>query len=287
MRRALALFDVWFRYRSSEDWILRGVSLQVPENSITCILGVNGSGKSTLLKVMAGVHIPQRGVVEIFDIRLDRKSMSIVRDLVGLVLQDPDTQLLLPTVREELAISLVMRGLPESYIESKVRDVARRLGIENLLDKSIEELSYGQKKRVAIASVLVSDPRILLLDEPTLGLDPVSSIEVMELIQELARHGKTIVFTTQDIDLAALYADYVIVLRDGKVVAEGTVDEVLREPHIIREKCGLRLTRIGHLFELAKSKAILPEVGKLPLTISEALRVLKEQLSSRLGQGLQ
>ncbi len=281
MTWAISLDDVWFRYKHSDEWILKGVSMKVPERRITCILGVNGSGKSTLLKVMAGVYVPQRGTIEILGKFINRKNLKHIRSLVGLVLQDPDVQLLMPTVKEELLMPLIARGFRENDALAKVRKLAEELGIIELLDRPIDELSYGQKKRVAIASVLVAEPRILLLDEPTLGLDPVSCVSIMSILKRLVEQGKTIVFSTQDIDIAALYADYIVVLKDGQVAAEGEVDEILRRPEIVRCKCGLRLTRIGHLFELAQMKRLIQRLDKLPLTISEALRVLETLLRSK------
>ncbi len=277
MSSVIIFDDVWFRYSSRGEWILKGICFKVPYRSITCILGVNGSGKSTLLKIMAGIYIPQRGVVRIFDITLNKKTSNIIRDFVGLVLQDPDTQLLMPTVQEELILPLVLRGVPKDKAISKARAIAYALGIINLLDKKVDELSYGQKKRVTIASSLVHDPKLLLLDEPTLGLDPMACFEIMEFVSKLPKRNITVVFTTQDIDIAALYADYVIILKDGKVVAEGPRDDILRKPETMRNVCGLRLTRIGHLFELASRRNLL-KFDKLPLTISEALKTLEKLL---------
>ncbi|NPB00793.1 MAG: energy-coupling factor ABC transporter ATP-binding protein [Crenarchaeota archaeon] len=275
MPRVIEVADMWFKYRTSDDWTLREIDMNVEKGSIVALLGVNGSGKTTLLKVLAGIVIHQKGTVKICDIELNRKNVKRIREKVGLVLQDPETHLLMPTVREELSIPLIARGLSEKEIEEKIIEVARILEIEKLLDRGIDELSFGQKKRVSIASALILEPEILLLDEPTLGLDPVGCIKLMDLVTDIAkRKNITIIFSTQDIDIAALYSDYVYVIRDGKIVAKGPRDELLRDPYTLRQKCGLRLTRIAHLFEIAIRRRIT-SINELPITISEALKILE------------
>ncbi|NPA23800.1 MAG: ABC transporter ATP-binding protein [Crenarchaeota archaeon] len=266
---------MWFKYRSGDDWTLRSIDMSVDEGRIVALLGVNGSGKTTLLKVLSGVVLHQKGTVTICNVELNRRSIKKIRELVGLVLQDPESHLLMPTVKEELSLPLIARGLPEAEVERRVREISRLVGIESILERGIDELSFGQKKRVSIASALVLEPRILLLDEPTLGLDPVGCIKLMDLVYDIARdRNMTVIFSTQDIDIAALYADYIYVIKNGEIVARGARDDLLRDPYTLRERCGLRLTRIAHLFEIAISKGLIDE-DYLPLTISEALRVLE------------
>ncbi len=272
--------NMWFKYRGSDDWILQNVNMTVNEHSVVAILGINGSGKTTLLKILAGILIHQKGKVTICGIELNRKNVKKIREKVGLVLQDPEVHLLMPTVREELSLPLLHRGFTKNEIEDRIIKIAQVLGIEHLLDKSIDELSFGQKKRVSIASVLVLEPEVLLLDEPTLGIDPIGCIKLMNLVRDVARRKNiTIIFSTQDIDIAALYAEYIYVIRSGKIIAKGFKDEVLRRPEVIRDVCGLRLTRIAHLFEVASIRGLLDLNGLdsgLPLTISEALRILQK-----------
>ncbi len=276
MSHIIEVRDMWFKYRASDDWILREINMDVEEGSIVALLGVNGSGKTTLLKVLSGIFIHQRGIVKICDIELNRKNVKKIRELVGLVLQDPETHLLMPTVREELSIPLIARGLDQREIEEKITEISKIVGIESILDKSIDELSFGQKKRVSIASALILEPKILLLDEPTLGLDPIGCIRLMDLVRDVAkRKNMTVIFSTQDIDIAALYSDYVYVIREGKIVARGPRDVLLRDAYTLRERCGLRLTRIGHLFEIAMMKGLIDE-DTLPITISEAVRLLEK-----------
>ncbi len=267
--------DMYFRYRSGEDWILKGINMSIEEGSIVTILGMNGSGKTTLLKILSGILIPQRGRVKICDVELSKRTAGKVREIVGLVLQDPDTHLLMPTVREELSIPLISRGFREEEVYRRVEYISKLVGIQDILDKSVDELSFGQKKRVSIASILIAEPKILLLDEPTLGLDPITCISLMDLVVDIAKRKRmTVIFSTQDLDIAALYAEYVYVMRDGKIVASGSRDDVLRNFELMRNVCGLRLTRIGHLFEIA-SKRGLVKIDRIPLTISEALKVLE------------
>ncbi len=268
--------DLWFKYRAGDSWTLREINMNVDEGSRVAILGVNGSGKTTLLKVLSGISLHQRGSIKIYDIELSRKTVKKIREIVGLVLQDPESHLLMPTVREELSLPLIARGMARDEINRKVVDIAKLVDIEHILDKGIDELSFGQKKRVSLASALILEPRVLLLDEPTLGLDPVGCIKLMDLVSEISEKKRmTVIFSTQDIDIAALYADYIYVIRNGRIVAEGSRDDILRDPYTLREKCGLRLTRIAHLFEIAISRKII-NTDELPLTISEALRLLEK-----------
>jgi len=201
----LCLEDAWFKY---EDYVLKGASLCVERDKLKVLLGPMGSGKSTLLYALAALVPLERGKVT-----LDGEPFSDEhRRRVGLLFQNPEDQLFNATVFDEIAYALRSAGLDEEFVKEKVVETAARLGIEKLLNKNPFKLSYGQKKLVTLASILVYDPEFLLLDEPTANLDKRSYEKVLEIV--LTSKGALV--TTHEIEWIPL-ADEVYVLENGRV----------------------------------------------------------------------
>jgi cobalt/nickel transport system ATP-binding protein len=219
---------------------LEDVSLQVARGERLALLGANGCGKSTLLKVLAGVVFPDRGSYfafgeEVTERKLEDEQFSRgFRARVGIVFQNADAQVFSPTVREEIAFGPLQLGLDREEVEARTGDVARMLEIDALADRAPYQLSAGQKKRVAIASVLVMNPELLLLDEPTAGLDPRSRQWLIELVAELGAAGKTIVLATHELAELERVCDRCLVLsQDHRLVAEGTPGEILADRDLL------------------------------------------------------
>lgn len=198
---------------------LRGVNLEVEEGESVYLMGPNGSGKSTLLLHLNGLLLPQRGEVRVFGMDT-RNGVEEIRRRVGLVFQDPDDQLFMPTVFEDVAFGPLHLGLREREVRRRVREALRAVGAEGLEGRSPHHLSYGEKKRVAIATILSMEPQLLVLDEPTLGLDPWARREFLSLLRRL-RRGRTLVMAGHDLELMEL-CDRAFLLRRGRV--EGEVD---------------------------------------------------------------
>jgi cobalt/nickel transport system ATP-binding protein len=219
---------------------LEEVSLEVSRGERLALLGANGCGKSTLLKILAGLIFPDHGSYRAFGEvvsaeRLEDEQFSAAfRARVGFVFQNTDAQVFSPTVRDEIAFGPLQLGLASREVEARIADVVAMLEIDDLTERAPYQLSAGQKKRVAIASVLAMNPELLLFDEPTAGLDPRSRGWLLELIDELVRVGKTIVFATHELAELEWIADRCLVLSEGhRVLAKGSPSEILADRELL------------------------------------------------------
>ena len=219
---------------------LSGIDLTVESGQHVAVVGANGSGKSTLLKMLDGLVFPTEGELLAFGAPLTEDALedaSFRRDFrsrVGFVFQDADVQLFCASVLDELAFGPLQLGLPVEEVRRRVQDVAGHLRIEKLLDRAPYSLSGGEKKRVAIASVIAMEPHVLLLDEPTNALDPRSQVWLLDVLEDWRHEGRTVVMATHDLSAAAESADRLVVLsEDHTVVADGTPDEVLVQRELL------------------------------------------------------
>ncbi len=219
---------------------LAGVTLTVWPGEQVTLLGPNGCGKSTLLKVLAGLVFPDAGTVRAFGRPLTPETLARAdffrefRRRVGLLFQNSDAQLFNPTVFEEIAFGPSQLGLPEAEVKRRVTDMLGLLEIEGLAERAPFQLSEGQKRRVALAAVLAVDPDVLLLDEPTTGLDPRTNDRLVEILWALRRLGKTALVATHDLELARLVADRAVIIgEDHRVWADGPADQVLADRDLL------------------------------------------------------
>jgi cobalt/nickel transport system ATP-binding protein len=219
---------------------LDGVSFAVHPGERVALLGANGSGKSTLLKVLDGLVFPDAGSYRAFgqpvtEDNLEDEQFSMgFRSRVGFIFQNADAQVFSPTVREEIAFGALQLGLPREQAAARVEDVLAMLGIADLAGRAPFQLSGGQKKQVAIASVLVMNPEVLLFDEPTAALDPRSQQWLTELLEELGRAGKTIVLATHALDVLHRVADRCLVFSEQhRIVAQGAPAELLADRELL------------------------------------------------------
>ncbi|MCL6581572.1 MAG: ATP-binding cassette domain-containing protein [Firmicutes bacterium] len=238
---AVRVSGVAYRYGDG-TWGLRGVSLTVPVGSRTAILGPNGAGKSTLGLVLAGLVAPTEGRVALFGRELDGSAATWAPRLVGLVFQDPDDQVLAPSVGEDVRLGPLNLGLPPEEADRRARRALERVGLgwDALAGRPPQRLSLGQRKRVALAGVLAMDPPILFLDEPAANLDPAAAGALADLLLELSGDGKTLLLATHDVGMAAEWATQVFILGDGTVVAEGGPELLRDEGFLIRVGLGRR-----------------------------------------------
>ena len=227
------LRDVSFNYDGIPA--LRGLSLDISTGDRIALLGANGSGKSTLLRLLDGLCFPSQGAVnfegQAFTSRLlERDDFALpFRRRVALVFQNPDVQLFNPTVFDEIAFAPLQLQWPKEKILQKVEQTLALMRLSDLRDRPPYHLSGGEKKRVALASVLVLDPEVLLLDEPTSTLDPRSQSQIIDLIQEWKGSSKTVITATHQLEIVEDIADRVFVLQDGKVEATGIPAEILAD----------------------------------------------------------
>ncbi len=211
---------------------LRGVSFRITHGESVAVIGANGAGKSTLLLHLNGCLLPTEGEVRVGDFPVTRSTLPEIRRAIGMVFQDPDDQLFLPTVREDVAFGPLNLGLPPSEVERRVEAALELVGAAHLADRPPYHLSGGEKKRVAIATVLSMAPSILVLDEPTSGLDPCARRRLMGLLLEF-HHTK--IFTSHDLDMVLDLCERTIVLHEGLVKADGPTREIFLDNRLLAE----------------------------------------------------
>ena len=220
---ALSLKEVWFRYDRDLPDVLRGASLDVAPGSILSIMGGNGAGKSTLLRVACGISKPYRGTVRVFGRKLkDWKAGSLFDGCLALLPQDPQNLFVKKTVREDLAEMLASSRLPEADRARRIERVVDVTDIGGVLDSHPFDLSGGEQQRAALAKVLLTEPKILLLDEPTKGIDAFFKRQLASVLDDLKRDGVAIVMVSHDIEFCARHADAVAMMFDGEIIAEST-----------------------------------------------------------------
>ena len=259
------------KYSYNADYqALRGVSLKVEKGDMVALLGKNGAGKSTLFLHLNGIYRPDEGQVFIDgeELKYDKKSLLKFRQKVGIVFQNPDDQIFAPTVEEDVAFGPLNLGLPMEEVQDRVEEALSRVGMSGFEKTAPHHLSGGQKKRVAIAGILAMKPEVMVLDEPTAGLDPQGVVDLSILLNELNDEGITIVISTHEVDLVPNYAKKVFVLVDGLLIAEGTPKEIFAKPEIL-EQANLKVPIVTNLFQQLENEGFDMK-GDYPLTIDEA-----------------
>lgn len=259
-----------------EGRALFGVDLEIVDGSYTALIGHTGSGKSTILQLLNGLNIPTSGNVIVDDMVInatsDKKGIKQVRKKVGLVFQFPESQVFDETVLKDVAFGPQNFGISQEEAEKIAREKLALVGIsEELFERSPFELSGGQMRRVAIAGILAMEPNVLVLDEPTAGLDPAGRQELMDIFKQLHANGMTIVLVTHLMDDVANYADWVYVMEKGKLIRSGKPRDVFQEVEFLETiqlgvpkitKFAANLERRGFVFE------------RLPVTIKEFAEVM-------------
>ena len=259
------------KYSYNNDYqALKGVSLKIDKGDMVALLGKNGAGKSTLFLHLNGIYEPDEGKVFIDgeELKYDKKSLLKFRQKVGIVFQNPDDQIFAPTVEEDVAFGPLNLGLPMEEVQDRVEEALARVGMSGTEKIAPHHLSGGQKKRVAIAGILAMKPEIMVLDEPTAGLDPQGVENLVTLLKELNDEGITIIISTHEVDLVPDYANKIFVLVDGELIDEGTPKEIFSKPEVL-EKANLKIPIVTELFQQIESEGFDME-NDYPLTIEEA-----------------
>lgn len=226
---AIEVRDLHYSYPDGTA-ALRGVTLSIADGERVAILGPNGAGKTTLMLHLNGLLTPEQGHVSIEGVDVGPDTVRQIRQRVGLVFQDPDDQLFMPTVRDDVAFGPANMGLPSAEIDRRVAEALAVVGMQDVASRPPHHLSLGQRRRVAIATVLSMDPHVLVLDEPSSNLDPTSRREVAEVLLSL---GRTTAMVTHDLAYALQLCPRSVILSDGVVVADGPTADLLADAALL------------------------------------------------------
>ncbi|MCX7773814.1 MAG: energy-coupling factor ABC transporter ATP-binding protein [Clostridia bacterium] len=224
----IAIKNLSYAYDKKAPLILNNINLNIQQGEFVAIIGQNGAGKTTLLKQLNGLLKPNTGSVLINELNTATTKTSILAKHIGYLFQNPDHQIFCNTVYDEIKFGLVNIKCEPEKIEGKIKAIASLLGLENKLSKNPFTLSRGERQRVALASVLVLETDILVLDEPTTGQDYKECIEIMDIVKGLNEKGKTIIMVSHDIEGVSDHTQRVIILRNGGVLEDGPTRQVLK-----------------------------------------------------------
>lgn len=211
---------------------IKNMSFEVKEGEKLGIIGANGAGKSTMLRMLVGLLVTDQGKIIVDGIEINKKNLKNIRKKIGFVFQDSDNQLFMNTVYEDIAFGLRSSGKNEDEVNQKVNIILKEMSIEDLKDKQVYKLSGGEKKAVAVAGIMVMEPHIILMDEPTTALDPRARRRVINLIKELPQ---TNIIATHDLDMILECCDRVLILSEGKIVAEGETKKILSDEKLMNK----------------------------------------------------
>ena len=224
------------RYQDGNQ-VINQLDVQIMDGETVGVIGANGAGKSTLLMTMVGILFPSEGKIEIDGVVLDKKNLREIRERIGVVFQNPDDQLFMSNVYDDIAFGLRNYGMSEDYIKQKITEVMEELGVGKLQDMNSHKLSGGEKRIIAIATILVMEPSVILFDEPSSFLDPSTRRRLIGLLRSLK---VTKLIATHDLDMALELCDRIIVLKEGRIFAEGKAKEILMNQKLL-EEAGLEL----------------------------------------------
>ncbi len=227
--------ELWFWYDDEYRPALRGVNLCVPPGQFVALVGANGSGKTTLVKHLNGLLRPQRGQVRLFGQDTAGRSVGELARQVGFLFQHPEQQIFSPTVHREVAFGPQNLGLPPAKVKVRVEAALARFDLGHVAQRPPAILSYGLRRRVTLASLAAMDPPLLVLDEPIVGLDAPNRHETFVWLADLHSQGRTIVLVTHDMALAAEYAERIVILRQGQILADGLPADLFGQPDLLAQ----------------------------------------------------
>jgi energy-coupling factor transport system ATP-binding protein len=264
--------DVYFAYPNGVE-ALKGVSLEVQDGEFLAIMGQNGAGKTTLVKHINGLLKPTKGTVLVDDLETAKVSVATLAKKVGLVFQNPDHQLFSETVEEEISFALNNFGYDEKTVNERVNWALNLLGLADYRKVSPFMLSGGERKRVALASILAWDPKIVILDEPTIGQDSQQKERLRQFIVQLNRQGKTVIIVTHDIEFVAECKPRVVLMAQGKILAQGKAEKILTNSELVNQ-ASVVLPQIAQLFMNLRDKGFQADV----IDVYDAAKILLERL---------
>ncbi|MBQ8030491.1 MAG: ABC transporter ATP-binding protein [Butyrivibrio sp.] len=232
----LKIEDLHFSYEKGDE-VLRGVNLHAHDGESIGVIGANGIGKSTLMKLLVGLRLDYRGVLEVAGHEVNKKNLNHIREHIGYVFQDSDSQLFLSTVEEDVAFGPQNYGLPQEEVERRVEEALSKVHITELRSRHNYNLSGGEKKLAAIATILSMEPDIIIMDEPSIALDPRNRRNLIKVLNEIKALK---IVTSHDLDFILDTCERVVLLDDGMIIADGSCEEILKDKELL-ESHGLEL----------------------------------------------
>ncbi|MFX0009487.1 MAG: energy-coupling factor ABC transporter ATP-binding protein [Candidatus Hermodarchaeota archaeon] len=269
-----------FRYKGNDEYALKNINLEIKQNRFILLAGETGSGKTTLIRCLNGL-IPQfyagyyKGSVEISGKNTNETTISELSNDVGIVFQNPENQLIAMNVEHEIAFGLENLGIPRDQIRKKINEAIKLTEIEDILDKAPFEISGGEQQRVAIASILVIEPNIIVLDEPTANLDPLFAKKILALLKKIqVEKGITIIISEHRMDLILPIVDDVILMKGGEVLDYGVKDKIINSDTF--KNLNINKPKIYSVFnELRKRNQFKHDI---PVSIPDAIKIIKSMI---------
>lgn len=268
--------DLQFVYADGTE-ALKGINLEIKRGEKIAIMGANGSGKSTFFLNLNGISKPTKGKIYIDGKEIDysRKGLIDVRKKVGIIFQDPDNQLFSSGVKQEISFGLFNLGYTQEEVLEKVESVIEELNISDFSDKPTHFLSGGQKKRVAVADILVMEPEIIILDEPASGLDPKHIKLIDEIIDGLSEKGITVIIATHDAQRSLAWADRLILFCEGEIIGEGLPEDLFRDEELL-EKTNLEKPTVLKMFDNLVEVGVLDKSLETPKSPEQLEQYIKK-----------
>ena len=255
---------------------LNNINMEIKEGERAAIVGSNGAGKSTLFQHFNGILRPTSGLIKIDGEKINYKKNELIkiRNKVGIVFQNPDDQLFAPTVAEDVAFGPMNLGLPIDEVDKRVEESLEMVGMSGLGKKAPHHLSGGQKKRVAIAGILAMKPEIMVLDEPTTGLDPKGVDQVMNILYKLNQEDMSIIVASHDVEMVTQFADKIFVLHQGEIIGQGNPEEIFNDYETLK-KAHLKPPKSAELLRSLRDKGLSVNIK---LTVGEAYHEILHSL---------
>ena len=257
---------------------LKNVNMEIFKGQKVAIMGPNGAGKSTLFSHFNGLTEPTSGYIELDGKKMeyDKKTLLEVRQKVGIVFQDPNDQLFAPTVKEDVAFGPMNLGLDYEEVEKRVDEALELVGMKQFKDKTPHHLSGGQQKRVAIAGIIAMRPEIMILDEPTAGLDPQGVDQVLTILNNLNKDGMSIVISSHDIEMVNGFAEKIFVLNEGEILASGDRHEIFSDKELLK-KAHLKAPITTEILYQLKDKGFEVDTTKINIdeVVDEIIKIKK------------
>lgn len=258
---------------------LKNINMSINKGEKVAVMGANGAGKSTLFSHFNGLTEPTSGIVKINgnEMKYDKKSLLKIRQKVGVVFQNPNDQLFAPTVQEDVAFGPMNLGLDLNEVDKRVEKSLKMVGMEGFEEKPPHHLSGGQQKRVSIAGIIAMNPELMIIDEPTAGLDPQGVDQVLTILNHLNEKGMTLLVSSHNVELITEFANKIFIVHDGEIINEGSTNDVFSN-HEILKKAHLRPPKSSEILHKLQKEGLNVQANKL--TTQEAC---DEIIKAKLG----